>query len=322
MHQTIQHVERVFYTALAFIGTPVNLLAIVILSRGKCGVSPCTTRYLVVMAAADLMVIFTDVILTSFRTYYYPLCFLDITPVCSVNMVLFRTARDCSVWFTITFSFDRFVTICCRKLRTMYCTDKTAAVVLTSTSALLSLKNIPFYFQFEPWRIIENVPFYCKTKSGYFTETWWVALDWLDTVLTPLLPFALILLFNALTVKHILVASRVRKRLKGESNGQNHRDTELESRRKSVILLFAITGSFILQWLMIVVYFFSYIFQGNNSADYSSFLLHFKKIGIMLQRLNCCTNTFIYAATLSRFRAKVRNAVKYLVTQIPCVVNK
>ncbi|XP_059498900.1 probable G-protein coupled receptor 139 [Stegostoma tigrinum] len=322
MHRPIQQVERVFYTVLAFIGIPVNLLAIVILSHGKCGVSPCTTRYLVLMAAADLMVIITEVILWRFPYYYFQPSFLDITIVCSLTGVLCRTARDCSVWFTVTFTFDRFVTICCQKLKTKYCTEKTATVVLAITCALFCLKSIPFYFQYEPHEIINNVPFYCKSKSSYFTEIWWVVLEWLDTALTPLLPFALILSLNALTVRHILVTSQVRKRLQGERKGYKHKDAEMESRRKSVILLFVISGSFILLWSILMVYFMYYVIQEIKPVDLPPFLYNFGRTGYMLQILNCCTNTFIYAATLSRFRAKISNAVKYLVTQIPCSMKK
>ncbi|XP_043539089.1 probable G-protein coupled receptor 139 [Chiloscyllium plagiosum] len=298
------------------------MLAIALLSQGKCGVSPCTTRYLVVMAASDLMVIITDIILTSFRFYYYPRSFLSLTPVCSVIGALFRAARDCSVWFTVTFSFDRFVTICCQKLKAKYCNEKTATVVLATTCSLFCLKNIPFYFAYKPWVIINNMPFYSETKSSYYTETWWVALDSLDVVLTPLLPFVLILLLNAVTVRHIVVTSRARKRLKVDSNGEDRRDPEMESRRKSVILLFTISGSFILLRLINVADFLLYVIQGINPDDYPPFLYHFGIIGFMLQRLSCCTNTFIYAATLSRFRAKISNAVNDLFAQIPCAMNK
>ncbi|XP_059498890.1 probable G-protein coupled receptor 139 [Stegostoma tigrinum] len=266
------------------------------------------------MAAADLMVIFIDVILRRFPSYYYPLCFLDITPVCSVAGALFCAARDCSVWFTVTFAFDRFVTICCQKLKTKYCTEKTATVVLATTCTLFCLKNIPFYFQYEPQVIINNVSFYCQTKSSYFTETQWVALDWFDTVLTPLLPFASILLLNAVTVRHILATIQVRKRLKGKSKGENRRDPEMECRKKSVILLFTISGNFILLWSIIVLHFLYYVIQGINTADYPPLLYDFSKVGYMLRNLSCCTNTFTYAATLPRFRAKFRNAVKSLLT--------
>ncbi|XP_067865442.1 probable G-protein coupled receptor 139, partial [Heterodontus francisci] len=284
---------------------------IVILSQGKCGLSTCTTRYLVAMAMADLLVVITEVILFQISYYYLPVSFLNITPVCSVILVLLRAAIDCSVWFTVTFTFDRFVAICCQKLKTKYCTGKTAAVVLATTCILLCSKNVPLYFIYESGEIIDNVPWFCVTKPSYYTEPGWVGFDWFDTVLTPVIPFALILLLNALTVRHILMTSQVRKGLRGQSKGENRSDPEMESRRKSVILLFTISGSFILLWLVYVLYYFNITYHFDNDSDYI-----FRQVGFMLSTLSCCTNTFIYVVTQSKFREQVKSAVKYPVTSI------
>uniref|UniRef100_UPI00398F1CA3 probable G-protein coupled receptor 139 n=1 Tax=Pristiophorus japonicus TaxID=55135 RepID=UPI00398F1CA3 len=303
-------------------GELMNLVAIVILSRGKCGLSTCTTRYLVAMAAADLLVVITGVILWQISWYYFPGSFLDITPLCTVRYLLVRVATDCSVWFTVTFTFDRFVAICLQKLKTKYCTGRTAAVVLATSCILLSSKNIPFYFTREPLYIIDNVPWSCVTIIAYFTEPGWVGFDRFDSVVTPLLPFALILLLNALTVRHILVASRVRKGLRGESKGGNGSDPEMESRRKSVILLFTISGSFILLWLVIVIDFLYYSIAGINPDFYSLSLYTFAEVGFILQNLSCCTNTFIYGVTQSKFREQLKSAVKYPLTSIIQLINK
>ncbi|XP_067865908.1 uncharacterized protein [Heterodontus francisci] len=284
----------------------VNLLAIVILSRGKCGLSTCTTRYLVAMATADLLVIVTGVITRRIRYYYFPVSFLNITPMCCIHAVLFWAAVDCSVWFTITFTFDRFVAICCQKLKTKYCTEKTAAVVLATTCILLCLKNVPHYFKYAPREIIDNVPWFCVTKRSYYTEPGWVGFRKFNPVLTPLLPFALILMLNALTVRHILVASRVRKGLRGQSKGENRIDPEMESRRKSVILLFTISGNFILLWFGYVLYYLNITQHFDSDSSYIFALVEW-----MLQNLSCCTNTFIYGVTQSKFREQVKSAVKY-----------
>ncbi|XP_067877770.1 probable G-protein coupled receptor 139 [Heterodontus francisci] len=314
MHQPINSIQKIYYVIIAIIGVPVNLLAIVILYRGKCGLSTWTTRYLVAMARADLLVIITEIILWRISYYFFPGSFLNITPVCSVIYVLLRVGRDCSVWFTVTFSFDRFVAICCQKLKTKYCTEKTAAVVLATTCILLCLKNIPFYFPIKPVEIIDNVPWFCTAKPSYYTDPGWVSFDWFDTVLIPLLPFTLILLLNTLTVRHILVASRVRKGLRGQSKGELRSDPEMENRRKSVILLFTISGSFILLWLMYVIYYSICNIAGTFLEDYTDPFYIFGQVGLMLQVLSCCTNTFIYGATQSKFREQVKNAVKYPVT--------
>ncbi|XP_067884127.1 probable G-protein coupled receptor 139 [Heterodontus francisci] len=301
---------------------PVNLLAIVILSQGNCGLSTCTTRYLVAMAMTDLLFIITGVILWRVAFYYFLGSILVTTPVCIVIAVMFRAATEVSVWFTVTFTFDRFIAICCQKLKTKYCTEKTAVVVLATTSILLCIKNVPFYFAYEPLWIIDNMPWFCALKSSYYTDAGWVGLDWFDTVLTPLLPFALIFLLNALTVRHILVASRVRKALKGRSKGENCSDREMESRRKSIILLFTISGSFMLLWLVYVIHFFYYIITGSDPRDYSDSEYMFQRLSYMLRAFNCCTNTFIYAVTQSKFREQIRNMVKYPVTSIIQLMNK
>ncbi|XP_072342216.1 probable G-protein coupled receptor 139 [Scyliorhinus torazame] len=315
-------IDQIYYVILATIGVPVNLLAIVILSRGKCGLCTCTTRYLVAMATADLLVIVTEVIFYQINYYYFPRNLLDITPVCSVTIVLTSAATDCSVWFTVTFSMDRFVAICCQKLKRKYCTKKTSAVILSTTCFLFCVKSIPLYFIYEPGKIVDNVPWFCAVKPSYYTEPGWVMFDWLLIVLTPLLPFALILLLNSLTVRHIIVASRVRKGLRGEIKSENHCDPEMESRRKSMILLFTISGSFILLWLLYVIEFLYYNITGIDPQDYSDSEYIFQQAGYMLQNLSCCTNTFIYGATQSKFREQVKSVVKYPVTSIIQLINK
>ncbi|XP_072417217.1 probable G-protein coupled receptor 139 [Chiloscyllium punctatum] len=311
MHRPIQLVRKICYLMLAVIGVPVNVLAIVVLSQGKCGLSPCITLHLVVMAAADLLAIITNVILHRINDYYFPLNFLSITPVCSVRYVLLRAAIDCSVWFTVSFTFDRFVAICYQKLKTRYCTKKTAAVVLSTTGTLLCLKNIPIYFRFKPKVIIDNVPFFCSNKRSYFTDTRWIGFRRFEKVLTPLIPFGLILFLNILTVKHIFKVSRIRKGLKCQNKALDHSDPEMGNRRKSVILLFSISGSFILLWLVYILY----IFNVSSYLDEYSFYI-FENVAYMLRNLSCCTNTFIYVVTQAKFREQLKSSVKYLVTSI------
>ncbi|XP_078285497.1 cysteinyl leukotriene receptor 1-like [Rhinoraja longicauda] len=274
------------------------------------------------MAAADLMTIVTDVILWRISYYYFRGSFLDITPVCSVVAALLNAAVQCSVWFTVAFTFDRFVAICWQKLKAKFCTAKTAAAVLATTGVLLGLKNIPVYFTQEPSRVVDNVPWDCFEKPSYFTDRWWVAFDWMDTILTPLLPFAFILLLNALTVRHILVANRVRKGLKGPNNEENSRDPEVQSRRRSMILLFTISGSFILLWLLHVIEFLYYTIARADPNNYSDSEHIFSQSGYMLRTLSCCTNTFIYGVTQSKFREQFMNAAKYPVTSVIKLINR
>ncbi|XP_038671261.1 probable G-protein coupled receptor 139 [Scyliorhinus canicula] len=350
--ETLDSIGKVYYTILATIGVPecymlaersppyvhqccnfirstvesvinaVNLLAILILYQRKCGLSNCTTRYLVAMATADLLVIITAIILYRIGSYYFATSFLDITPVCSITFILLYAAAECSVWFTVMFSFDRFVVICSQKLKMKYCTERTAAVVLSTTCILLCLKDVPMYFRFEPAEFIDNVPWFCHDNPSYYTDPAWVVYGWLDKVLNPFIPYVLVLLFNALTVRYILVTSRVRQGLMGQSKRVNRSDPEMDSRRKSMILLFTISGSFILLWLLYVLHSFYYIITGINPVYYDDLAYILADVAVMLLNLNCCTNAFIYGVTQPRFRDQFKSAIKYPFTLFIQLINK
>ncbi|XP_048419808.1 probable G-protein coupled receptor 139 [Stegostoma tigrinum] len=302
---------KIYYTILVIIGVPINLMTILVLSQERCGLSTCTTRYLLSMTTADLLGIITAALLYRGSSYYFPESFLQITPVCRIIFVLLFATSECSVWFTVTFSFDRFVAICCQKLKTRYCTDKNAAVILSTTCILICSKNVASYFRFEPGEIIDNIPWFCKETPSYYSAPGWVAFDWFSKIFTPLLPYVLILLLNTLTVRHILMSSLVRKRLRGQSKGDNHNDPGMESRKKSMLLLFTISGSFILLWLLYVINFLYYTISGLNSENYSEFLSIFAEVAVMLVDLSCCSNAFIYGVTQSKFRERFMSMVKY-----------
>ncbi|XP_067870221.1 probable G-protein coupled receptor 139 [Heterodontus francisci] len=302
----------IYYTTLAAIAVPVNLVAIVILSLGRCGLSRCITRYLLSMAVTDLLVIITAVLLNRIPAVYFPNSFLSITPLCRLIITLIYASRDSSVWLTVTFTFDRFVAICCHKLKTKFCTEQMAAVIIGMVFALSCLINIPWYFIHEPIYIINNVPWYCRLKEIRYTSPIWAAFHWTDRILTPCLPFFLILFLNALTVRHILVASRFRRSFRAQINGENQGDPEMQNRRKSIVLLFAISGSFILLWMTYFVQFFYDRFtNGYKIKGFSDPKFSLRESTNMLQLLSCCTNTFIYTVTQSKFRVQLKHIVQY-----------
>ncbi|XP_062915849.1 probable G-protein coupled receptor 139 [Mobula hypostoma] len=303
-----------YYPVFAAVGIPANLLSIVILPQGKCGLSKCIARYLVSMAVTDLLVVVTALILNPINGIYMPVSFLSITPVCKMSTVLIYSSRDCSVWLTVAFTFDRFVAICCQNLRNKYCTGKTARVVICVVCAMGCLKNIPWFFPYEPLYVINGVPWFCRLKLFFYASFIWTAFDWFDRVLTPCIPFLLIVLFNAMTVRYILAANRARKRLQGSCSAEKQNDPEMESRRKSIVLLFIISGNFILLWTTYVVnvvyvrFTDGSYFTGFNFKD-PRFIL--EESGNMLLLFSCCINTGTYAMTQSKFRQELKKLIKY-----------
>uniref|UniRef100_UPI00398F36B7 probable G-protein coupled receptor 139 n=1 Tax=Pristiophorus japonicus TaxID=55135 RepID=UPI00398F36B7 len=309
-------IQYIYFPVLAGVGFTVNILTIVILPRGKCGLSRCVTRYLVAMAVTDLLVIILDLILRHIPILYQKeFHFVRSFHVCNIHAVLLHAATDCSVWFTVSFTFDRFVAICCQKLKTKYCTERTAAVVLGTVTLLSGFKNIFWYFMLTRFYILDYMPWFCYITDDVLNSPVWGAITFLHYILTPCIPFALILLLNTVTARHIILASRARRQLLGASSGECPSDPEMASRRNSIILLFVISGNFILLWAVLMVnsIWTQMYFLGYDSVYIPIYVMD---VGIMLQLLSCCTNTAIYAVTQTKFRQQLKNVGKYPFTLI------
>ncbi|XP_067836952.1 probable G-protein coupled receptor 139 [Heptranchias perlo] len=304
-----------------------NLVTIVILSRGNCGLSKCISVYMVAMATADLLVMIFNVIVYHIFSKLFPLSFLSYTAVCTFIVYMQCIALDISVWFTVSFTFDRFVSICCRKFKIKYCTLRTAAAVLTTVAVLLCLDNVPYWFAYEPERIINNMHWGCLPRLDFFSSPAGVAFNSFESVLIVWIPFALMLLFNCLTVRCILVASGARRGLRGHCS-ENQSDPEMENRKKSIILLFTVSGCFMLLWLTSAVSFLTTRLTNTEQylIDYASPAYIATEAGYLLMYFSSCTNTCIYAATQTKFREELKKLMKspwtFLLTLVKLMKNQ
>ncbi|XP_072132589.1 probable G-protein coupled receptor 139 [Mobula birostris] len=306
----IRQVRIVFYPILTAFGVPANLLTMVVLFRGNCGLSKCISHYMFAMAMADLLVMMFCII-AHIVMYQFPFTFLSHTSACKVVLYFMSTSLQTSVWYTVLFTVDRFVAICYQKLKAKYCTVRTAVAGIITVPLLVHLQNVPYLFEFTPVRVVNGIQWGCQPSSWFRTSLVGVAFSFLQIILTVILPFVLIVLFNCLTVRRILVASKVRRELRGHSS-QIQNDAEMEGRRKSIILLFSVSGSFILLWLTVTV---SSLITGltgtaHYDGDYTDPAFVATEAGYMLMYLSSCTNACIYTATQTKFREEMRLVLK------------
>jgi len=236
-------------------------------------------------------------------------------PMWNIHAVVLYSATDCSVWFTVSFTVDRFVAICCKQLKTKYCTEKTAAVVLGTVTALSCSKDISWYFMQADTYWEGKQPWFCKVPITDMFSLVWGSIEFIHYIITPAVPFVLILRLNIFTIRHVLLSSKARRRHRAHSSGESPRDPEMDSRRKSIILLFVISANFIILWSVFMLY---SIWRRMYYLGYESMYLHWfvQELGFMLQLLSCCTNTCIYAVTQTKFREQLKKTL-----QIPIVCN-
>ncbi|XP_055487668.1 probable G-protein coupled receptor 139 [Leucoraja erinacea] len=294
--RTLLNVKYYFNYSITVIGLLSNLVAIIVIGRGKCGLSRCITHYMVAMAAADLLAVFCNVAIF----YLYAAIFrYTHTIACTLQYVVAYVSLDCSVWLTVAFTFDRFVAICCQDFKTRYCTVRIARVAIATVYVVSLIRNIPYYFAFYSYEIYQPVG--CMEKPEYFSHPGWLAFAWIHNILTPLLPFFIIVSLNILTVKSIMVANRARRKLRAHASGEKQEDPEMESRKKSIILLFCVSGSFILLWLTdVITFIYTHIANIHYVPNWAHPLSMANAAGNMLKILSSCTNSCIYVVTQSK----------------------
>ncbi|XP_059816555.1 probable G-protein coupled receptor 139 [Hypanus sabinus] len=285
------------------------MVTIVSLSRGKCGLSKGVKRYLVDIAAADQLVVLFNLLLGMILMTYMPVELLLWSlrvSMCNIQAALLFANTNCSVWFTVTFTFNRFFSICFQKLKRKYCTGRAAALVLGTVILLSYLKNIFWYLSLHGTHTLIMSTEVCMRHFSYSRsqETTFLMIP---SFLTPIFPFVLILLLNSLTIRHVFVASRVRRNLHGSRDGETPADPEMKNRRQSLLLLLVMSGNFILLWaLLTVCSVWESLFFNVGSIPPNSLL----ELGYALQLPSCCINMALYAVVQARFRAQQKEAVK------------
>ncbi|XP_059816871.1 vasopressin V2 receptor-like [Hypanus sabinus] len=304
----ILQVKDVCYPVLAVFGLPANLLTIIILSRGKCGLSKCISAYMTMMAVSDLSVILINVLVYEILIFRLSSSFLHYTEVLKATIYVLAVTLELSRWYTVAFTCDRYVAICCQKFKTKYCRVKTARILAAVILAGLCLENIPLLFAFQPQRIIGNISWGVRPKLDIFNSPMFVALSRFKTFQNLLCAFGLILLCNGMTARHILVTSKSRRSFRTHKS-KIERDPEMENRKKGIILLFCISGSFILFWLPSAVTNFIASLTMYFDRDYYSARYIAAQTGTLLTNMSSCTNTCIYAATQTNFRAELKTLI-------------
>ncbi|XP_072913695.1 probable G-protein coupled receptor 139 [Hemitrygon akajei] len=302
-------IGNVFYYALAILGIPANVVTLLTLQLRDCGLSNSTNIYLVSMAVADIIVLIFYVGMNRILVPRFSQYFHFYTMMCRFELIMIAAVVDCSVWLTVSFTFDRFVAVCCQGFKRRYCTAKTATLMVSTVYLLTYARNLPYYFTVLPYIVYKGQQIGCKTNPAIYSVPGWRAFYWLHTVLTPFVPFVTIILFNIMTIWHIVVASRVRQSF--HSDGASG-DAELRNRRRAMVLLFAASASFISLWMSTVgLFLFSRITNTYSYRNFNDPFAVVNEISRMLRVLNCCSSTCMYALTQSKFREELKSLGKY-----------
>ncbi|XP_030641119.1 probable G-protein coupled receptor 139 [Chanos chanos] len=305
------HVQRVYYPLLAVIGIPSNIMTFFIFWRRNCMISRSSTFYLMAMAVADTAVLLFIVVLELTIKYHTPEPFWSQEPWCSVRDIFNYGASNASIWLVVIFTAERFLAINTWSLKNRLCTPRCALWAIATVFVVSHLLAIPYYWAYMSVYNAELQRWFCIYRPD--ASTLYVhSLVGLQTLLSHILPFLIILILNGLILRQISLSNRVHATPKTDSSRGQRATPLLRSRkRKSVVLLVTVSMSFVLLSVMrSVTQIIVRTIHVPDRDDYGLAINVAADLGTMLSLSNAAINMYLYACTQAKFRQEVIMSLK------------
>lgn len=293
---------------LILLGTFGNVFSFVIL-KSKAMLKFSTYFFLMLMAVTDTLVLYVGLL----PLWVSQVSGLDIRNmsnfVCKVSNSFGSMVSDCSVWLIISVSVERYLVVCHPFRASALCSADTAKRIAILLVVAFLLLNVHFL-----WTVHVQEYSYGQRKitQCYFTDRWIEeAWPWVDAIVYSILPFFIILFFNVLIVRHVLIARGQRNTLQ---NIYPQRRPSQEGSTRLTLMLLTVSLSFLLTTLpTTVVSICAQFWDPSSQGDLSqraSYQLK-RTITELLMYANHSINFYLYCATGQKFRHQLAWMVCY-----------
>ncbi|XP_069092602.1 probable G-protein coupled receptor 139 [Pleurodeles waltl] len=317
----IRTVQRLFYPVMSVFGMPASIVTIAVFWKGKLDLSKSIIFYLVALAVANFLLI---LVVTVFRDIFY--FYVNISlwwprPSCGVSNWIYFTCVYSLTWLTVAFTFDRYVIVCCSKLKLVYCTAKTTQRVILCVYTGAFLMAMPTFFIYVPVPTVGpngTSKDICTIRKDLNKIPILSVYDHFQTTVWIVIPLVSLMLTNGLTVWNIVITTRVRQGLKSAVATKRQDDPEMARRRRSIMLLALITISFLGHWLpkMIIKVVERLTYPPVNRYNFYHPVNVVRMLANMLIVLSSFSNMCIYALTIEKFRKELIRGAKSVISAV------
>lgn len=284
------------------IGVIGNTMSFVILSQRAMRVVS-TYAYLTVLTFADTMVLFVGLL----RLWITELTGSDLRVwtqwSCKLVNVLGSTISDFSGWLIIAVTAERFLAVCYPLKAPMVCSRHRAYAIVLILLAFHFLVNMHLFWTTQLTYTVMCggiITVRCDPAEAYsylVRDVW----PWVDAFMYSFIPFAVILVLNALIIRKVLISRRNRD--SHLCRGSSSSSAKESSARMSVMLL-TVSFAFLVTTLPLNI-----TLIVTNSMEFSTDGKNKMKLGRavteLLMYVNHSMNFFLYCATGQKFRQEL-----------------
>ena len=297
---------------LMLFGTAGNLLTLIVLSKRRSR-NNSTALYLCALAISDMVVLNTG-LLRQWMLYVFE---FDIRAlpvhVCKLHVFLVYLSTQCSSWFLVAMTCERFVGVwlphkvkhgCTRKAALIVITVIVACLILLNSHWFYGLEHLTFTYANETYEYTCTTKFYPHTYDMFSVYTW----PWIDLYVFCIVPFVILLIGNLSIILRLLLSRRkTRKRvmqiqLTKVATQKDDKTSQLTAMLVLLNVVFFINISPVSTFLVSEPFWKDSIITEHDDALYSLVW----SIVNMFMYLNNAVNFMLYFLSGSRFRAEVK----------------
>ncbi|XP_014233875.1 FMRFamide receptor [Trichogramma pretiosum] len=284
--------ETYYLPILVFVGSLGNCLSVFVVSASTKMRRSSSNYYLAALAVSDTGFLFA-LLLAWFGIVNVPL--VTRRGICQLFIYLTNVCSFLSAWFVVAFTVERFVAVRYPLHRQWICTYSRAKYIIGSVTVAGLVLCSPVLL-FAEVRVHEAVSV-CSITPGW--ERLATVLNFVDTILTFVLPFSVIVVLNTLIVRGVYEVDRARMLLEARLSTRES-PLALQQSRITKMLLIVSSVFFCLNLPSYVMRLYAYVHPENTVTD----------MEVLIQR--CCNLLFdtnfgisfgLYCASGQNFRS-------------------
>uniref|UniRef100_H3BBB8 G-protein coupled receptors family 1 profile domain-containing protein n=1 Tax=Latimeria chalumnae TaxID=7897 RepID=H3BBB8_LATCH len=272
-----------------------NLFAAYVVLARQCYLSKTTTIYLVALAISDTLCLIWAGTFNLSNLFLGPDTIWTYIPWCCLSPILDYGTVLTSVWIIVCFTLERYVVLSHERVKRMFAKPKVAIWTITGIVLTSYLVSVTVSFS--------------RQKASNGTENWWFTCSprnstnftsfvWLHGFFSGGIPYALIILFSALTAHQMKIKTRICT--KTDSNALKMSKIRM---MRSVRLLLTVSFTAVALGLpKFIIQCTPYMAMGFHTLDYSLPINVAADLSLMLQWMNSALNFCLYCSGCTAFR--------------------
>ena len=305
-------VMRILVPLFLAIGVTGNLMNIAVLTRRWMRSS--TNYYLTMLAVYDILYLifaftlgikhYTDVSGIKWYNYYKYHVGIPVTNTCS----------NTGVWLTLTFTIERYIGVCHPMKGKALCTPERAKYIILVVCAAAAILTAPDFFT---QRVVEvpgisasgeNITLYNFEATALAeTASFSVGYSYLAQVLFTFMPLILLMLFNSLLIRAVVIANRQRRAMVNMNVTAQSERQERHSRdqHRITVMLITVVIVFLLcqspQAILNILASY-YMYNDMMTAVKGRLITIMANVFNLFVIINASVNFILYSAFSTKFR--------------------